>query len=238
MGMGMAGFGVLSKAVLRLAVTAMVFSLLPWTYSIADEEALQRGEQPNSRLRPLPKAEAPVVDRPRFTAPASPDCGANALYFFLQLNSIPITLEEAHDAVPTEGTGASMLDLERAARARGLDVRVVRTTPRGIRSTEMPVIARLVAAGDADSGHYVVLTHFGEGGALVGIDGTTCSIVSFQPASFSKIFSGHALVRENAIHYAGVLEPVLAWICVVEAGVLGFLVFRALLYRGQRGTRS
>ncbi len=68
-------------------------------------------------------------------------CGANVLYLFLRLHGVAASHAELLREVPVGENGTSLEDLRRIARQHGLEVEVVRATPKSLSSVRFPAIA-------------------------------------------------------------------------------------------------
>lgn len=180
--------------------------------------------------RPLRRSGHRDGAEQRFIVVQSPECGANVLYYFLQLNSVEVSKDQCRKEVPITGNGASLGDLQQAAGRYGLACDAIEATPHVLRHVELPVIAHLGSKDQLDQGHYTVLTHWGEDGVVGGIDGTTGQTSLYQPEAIQRDFTGHYLVRNNALGWSAVLEPWLLRLLYVEAG-LGLLLGASVIRR-------
>jgi len=155
----------------------------------------------------------------------SPDCGANALYVFLRLRGIGRTLSEVRKEVPLTALGASMLDLKKVANRLGVNASVINTSSSGL-VDRVPAIARMQVKGNADRGHYVVVTQ-GDDKVFHVIDGTTGIVIQVTRATFDREFSGYALVAKSTTlnGLPGAVNFFLAFLCGVELLVVVILKF-------------
>jgi len=138
----------------------------------------------------------------------APYCGVNCLYVFLRLNDLKVTQAELKKEVPTTLNGASMLDLQNAARHFGLETEVVAANPGELKSLRFPMIALLGASANRQVvGHYVVLCNE-IAQSIAAVDGTTGNLDRISKAIFNRDFSGYVLVKKrSAIVEVGRYEP-------------------------------
>src|SRR3989442_841611 len=82
-------------------------------------------------------------------------CGPNALYVLLKVHKKSIAYADLLERLAPPEEGNSLLELQSAAGASGLDTEVLKTTRKGLASVAKPFIAHLALEGN--KGHFVLV---------------------------------------------------------------------------------
>lgn len=167
---------------------------------------------------------------------SGPYCGANCIYIVLRLCGRPVSHEDVRRQLPTEGRGASMLDMARVLDSERLPSKIVRVGPGTLAREPMPLIARLEPRGP-ESGHFVVIYGVNpHNGQLEVMDGTSGTFGSVAPEQFDRDFSGEAIVPTRTDWSR--LAVAASKTCLAIELVLGLGLGAAMLWVSRRGRRT
>lgn len=86
----------------------------------------------------------------------------NCLYLLLRLHGLPVSYERLAAALPTTDQGVTLTELRDAARRFGLNLRIAKRTPAGLRGDRLPAIAHLDDGSPDEPGRYVLLLSCGD----------------------------------------------------------------------------
>lgn len=172
----------------------------------------------------------------------APYCGVNSLYVLLRVLGQSADMTELRTAVPVTDRGASMLDLQDAARKHGLDLAVLSIKrPSDLARERRPFIALMTSSGfgPADGtapsmGHYVVVLRIDTAddgtSTITAVDGTTAKLARLDGAKFNRAFSGYALMVPSSSRIVDrYLTPLLLFVLAVELGLLVQIGIRYVL---------
>jgi hypothetical protein len=150
----------------------------------------------------------------------SPDCGAKCLYLLLSYLGDRRDFATVLAAVPRlSDRGASLADLQEAAREFGLTTTVAQGATDRL---PLPAIARLLPRVASGDGHFVLLYKVTPE-EVAYIDGTTGALVRRGRTDFDGHFSGFALIPQAATGMSeqfGCASTILKFIVAGEAVIL------------------
>ena len=123
------------------------------------------------------------------------DCGVNALYVILRLESRPVTIDRLLSALPARHPdGYSMAELSAASRSLGLSLEGVRFV-KGDKALDRPAIAFFK---DEKGGHFAVLRPVGTTGTMVQVIDPPSApwIADYDRVLASKPWTGRILILQ------------------------------------------
>lgn len=140
-------------------------------------------------------------------------CGVKALFAFLRMHDVPVSLAELEEELTVGEKGIDMLQLKNVARSYGLIARVVKCSPTDLRAA-LPAIVRTSPGSGSDVAHYLVIARLSD--KDVGyVEPTSCRFENASSVAFSRYFAGHALVADTRGKWAPLVSFLLG---VIAAG--------------------
>jgi hypothetical protein len=142
------------------------------------------------------------------------NCGINCLYLYLKLNGIQADYDDLLRTIPIEARGTRLVDLRKAAAARGAEVALMQSTPDELSKLPMPLIAHMERP-EGEGGHFVLILAVHATNVEV-IDGSTAVRQWIKVDEFRRRWSGYLLGPRTDSNARGIaLASMIGFGCVL-----------------------
>lgn len=124
------------------------------------------------------------------------NCGANCLYLLLYARGYELAYEDVLAATPIRQAGSTLADLQQAADALNVPVRLGKGTPGDLQRATLPLMIHMdTASGEADAtGHYLLVTEIHDDSGVVEVfDGSSALRTRVSMNELQRNWSGFVL---------------------------------------------
>jgi len=192
--------------------TAKAVSVDPVTGKILYHGPIPAGQDPK-------RVPGTVVPWRQLQDPSDLRCGVKALFVFLRMHDVPVTLTELEQELTVGKSGVDMLQLKDAAAQHGVKAEVVECSPSDLEG-RLPAIIRLSEGSGSDIAHYYVLTGLSEQHCRY-VEPTSGRFERGERAWLGRYFSGYALLPARRGTWAPLVSFVLGVIVCGQVAVIG-----------------